>query len=295
MNMKFQKTLIAIAVSALFGSAAIAADDYSNTIDGDTPRSENQRMDRSIDRSNTHEQQFNETIDGNPSAAGNRSTQSDRDSQNQRMDRSTDRSNTQEQEFNETIDGNPPAAGDKSMKSNRDMNKPCKDDVQHRDSTNRPMSDHQSNVIEEEEEEEVSRSMTDRDNTDRNQQMDETPYGATGAGTPAQQGGLFSMSADDLTGMDVVTSDGEDVGSVKNIVISPDNQNIHAVVNVGGLLGIGASTILIPLEDFTHKDDELHVNATEAELEAMTDYGSDDFVTLEGDAALSTALRPRNN
>lgn len=111
---------------------------------------------------------------------------------------------------------------------------------------------------------------------------------------PFSRAGLYDMSAEDLNGMDVVTSDGDDVGSVEKIVISPDNQDIHAVVSVGGFLGLDAKTILIPIDSITHKNDELHVRATEAELKAMTDYGKEDFVELEGDAAVSTAIRSKN-
>lgn len=300
MNSIFRKTLIASALTAMFSTVAIAADDYSKTIDGSEPNSqgEMQQNDSSSKQKTTpnHEDEFNQTIDAEGPAAGN--------STDPKMQKSTDKPNAGESEFNETIDADEPGAGnttDPKMKKSTD--KPNAGD-QSNTKSDRPLTDHQSNVTEEEEEEEeLGNTQMDKSSDaemkgqmDRNNdvQMDTQPHGPTGAGTPVNRGGLYDMSADELNGMDVITSDGEDVGDVEKIVISPDNQNIHAVVTVGGVLGVGAKTILIPLEKFTQTNDELHVKATQAELEEMTDYGSEDFVELEGDAAVGTAIKAKN-
>jgi len=147
-------------------------------------------------------------------------------------------------------------------------------------------------IEEEEEEEEIGNTQMDSESDIEMQEpMDEKPYGSTSAGSPANRGGLYDMSANELNGMEIITSDGEDVGGVEKIVMSPNNQNIYAVVTVGSLLGVGGKTILIPLEKFTRTNDELHVKATQAQLKEMNDYGSEDYIELEGDAAVSTALR----
>jgi sporulation protein YlmC with PRC-barrel domain len=300
MNSIFRKTLIASALTAMFSTVAIAADDYSKTIDGSEPNTQGEmQQNKSTNKQLTtpnHEDEFNQTIDADVPRAGNKA---DPD-----MQKSTDRPNAGEADFNETIDADAPGAGNKAdPKMQKSTDKPNAGDQSNTES-DRPLTKHQSNVTEEEEEEEeLGNTQMDKSSDvemkgqmDRNNdvQMDEQPHGATGAGTPANRGGLYDMSADDLNGMDVITSDGESVGDVQKIVISPNNQDIHAVVSVGGLLGIGAKTILIPLDSISLKDDVLHVRATQAELEAMTDYGSEDFVELEGDAAVSTALRPKN-
>jgi sporulation protein YlmC with PRC-barrel domain len=54
------------------------------------------------------------------------------------------------------------------------------------------------------------------------------------------------MSADDLKGMDVLDSDGEKFGRVSNIVLSPDQRNVHAVINIGSILGMGGRTMSYP-------------------------------------------------
>lgn len=281
MNSIFRKTLIASALTAMFSTGAIAADDYSKTIDGS--EANNQGEMQQNDSSSTHpampnhEDEFNQTIDAEGPSAGNKAEQE--------KQKSSDSQNTDEDEFNHTLDDEGPSAGNRAD--------PAK--------TDRPLSDHQSNVTEEEEEEEeIGNTEIDNDTDveikgqmDRNNdvEMNEQPHGPTGAGTPANRGGLYDMSANELNGMEIITSDGEDVGGVEKIVMSPNNQNIHAVVTVGGLLGVGGKTILIPLEKFTRTNDELHVKATQSQLKEMNDYGSEDYIELEGDAAVSTALR----
>lgn len=314
MNSIFRKTLIASALTAIFSSGAIAADDYSKTIDGSDASKQGEMQQN--DSSSTHpampnhEDEFNKTIDADVPRAGN--------SADKEMQQSTDSPNANEEEFNQTIDAEGPSAGNKA-----DQQKQKSSDGQNADeaefnhtlddegpsagnradpaNTDRPLSEHQSNVTEEEEEEEEignTEIETDTDvemkgQMDRNNdvEMNEQPHGPTGAGTPANRGGLYDMSANELNGMDVITSDGEDIGGIEKIVMSPDNQNVHAVVTVGGLLGVGGKTILIPLEKFTRTNDELHVKATQAQLKEMNDYGSEDYIELEGDAAISTALR----
>ena len=300
MNSIFRKTLIASALTAMFSTVAIAADDYSKTIDGSEPNTQGEMQQNDPSSAHpampNHEDEFNQTIDADVPKAGNKA--------DPEMQNSTDRPNAGEADFNETIDADAPGAGNKTDPNmQKSTDKPNVGDQSNTES-DRPLTEHQSNVTEEEEEEEeLGNTQMDKSSDaemkgqmDRNNdvQMDTQPHGPTGAGTPASRGGLYDMSADDLNGMDVITSDGKSVGDVQKIVISPDNQDIHAVVSVGGLLGIGAKTILIPLDSISLKNDDLHVRATQAELEAMTDYGSDDFVELEGDAAVSTALRAKN-
>lgn len=240
MNSIFRKTLIASVLSAMFTTAAFAADDSTKMVDEAESPSKGEMQQR--DSSSKHPAMPN-----------------------------------QEDEFNQSIDAEKPAAGNKSIPEEAD----------------RPLTDHQNNVIEEEEEEEEigNTQMDSESDVEMQEPMDEKPYGSTSAGSPANRGGLYDMSANELNGMEIITSDREDVGGVEKIVMSPNNQNIHAVVTVGGLLGVGGKTILIPLEKFTRTNDELHVKATQSQLKEMNDYGSEDYIELEGDAAVSTALR----
>ncbi|MDO8826186.1 PRC-barrel domain-containing protein [Methylophaga sp.] len=273
MNSIFRKTLIASALAAVFSSVVIAADDSSTTIDGAKSNSQGEMQPNESTSTHpampTHEDEFNKTMDSEKPAAGNEG--------DAEMQKSTDT----------------PVAGEKANKPGKDMDKPSNTGDKQKNANGRPLTEHQDNVIEEEEEEEEigNTQMDNESDVDMQKPMNEKPYGSTSAGTPANKGGLYDMSANELNGMDVITSDGKDVGGIEKIVMSPDSQNIHAVITVGGLLGVGGKTILIPLENFTRAKDELHVKATQAELKAMNDYGSEDYIELEGDAAVSSAIR----
>lgn len=55
---------------------------------------------------------------------------------------------------------------------------------------------------EEEEEEEIGNTQMDSESDIEMQEpMDEKPYGSTSAGSPANRGGLYDMSANELNGM----------------------------------------------------------------------------------------------
>ncbi|MDX1574057.1 MAG: PRC-barrel domain-containing protein [Methylophaga sp.] len=100
---------------------------------------------------------------------------------------------------------------------------------------------------------------------------------------------LYSMSADELMGMTVVANNNEEIGYVSNIVLSPDESEVHAVISIGSILSKGGRDILASLDELTLVNDDLRIKADEGDIEAMNEHGSNDFVELESDAALSTA------
>lgn len=172
------------------------------------------------------------------------------------------------------------------------------------DEKDRPLTEHQGNVIEEEEEEIIPRVSDEKtnkteiersDETEMNVQMEESSdsYKNVQAGKSSPASNLYSMSADELIGMEVVANDDEDIGHVSSIVLSPDQSEIHAVITVGSILGMGGRDVLVSLDELTLVNDQLHIKADQNEIAAMNDYGSEDFVGLEGDAALSTAIRAK--
>jgi len=166
---------------------------------------------------------------------------------------------------------------------NRDMDKLGAKD--------RPLTEHQDNVIKEEE---VIPRVSDEE-TEMNVQMEESTdsYKSDQADKLAPASNLYSMSADELVGMEVVANDDEDIGHVNNVVLSPDQSEVHAVITVGSILGMGGRDVLASLDELTLVNDQLHIKADKNDIAAMNDYGSEDFVELEGDAALSTAIRAK--
>lgn len=60
---------------------------------------------------------------------------------------------------------------------------------------------------------------------------------------------LSQMSSKELEGMSIVSSTGEEIGSIEKVGYSDQHQDKVAAVNVGGFLGVGEKTVGIPLSD----------------------------------------------
>ena len=91
---------------------------------------------------------------------------------------------------------------------------------------------------------------------------------------------LMDIQAGDLSGADVVTVRGEEVGEIEQITSSGDR--LYAVIEHGGFLGIGEDQVAIPLDRIAMRGDQLILlGLTEEELEQMPEY---DF---EADQAFS--------
>jgi sporulation protein YlmC with PRC-barrel domain len=55
-------------------------------------------------------------------------------------------------------------------------------------------------------------------------------------------------TANDFIGQPIVNAAGDEIGDVKNLVISPEGDVVAAVVGVGGFLGIGEKDVALPTE-----------------------------------------------
>jgi sporulation protein YlmC with PRC-barrel domain len=83
----------------------------------------------------------------------------------------------------------------------------------------------------------------------------------------------------DLLGINVLSEAGEDVGEIDTFVIV-DNQ-LKAVVGVGGFLGLGEHDVALALEDLTWDGDAIVIPFTAEELEAMPQWTEEaDFAAL---------------
>lgn len=135
----------------------------------------------------------------------------------------------------------------------------------------------------------------ERDQPAAAQPMSGTPrMGADGgakAGT-APGDSLYTRSADDLKGVDVVDSTGKDIGEIKQIVLARDQKGAHAVISVGGVLGMGAHDVRVSLDKLRPMDDKLQISATREEIGALQDdtRDADQFVELKGAAPISESI-----
>ena len=85
-------------------------------------------------------------------------------------------------------------------------------------------------------------------------------------------------TADRLIGADVYDAQGENIGSVDDVVLAEDQRITDIVVDVGGFLGIGAHSVALPIDDAKiawHDEDgeaRVQVSLTADQLEAMPEY-----------------------
>lgn len=94
--------------------------------------------------------------------------------------------------------------------------------------------------------------------------MDTTPNGDT-------------VLADDVIGADLLGFDGEVIATVDDVVLDATGGIESILVDVGGFLGLGATTVEIPFADVTVETDEagdtvLRSQLTSDDLEAMPEY-----------------------
>lgn len=111
------------------------------------------------------------------------------------------------------------------------------------------------NQDEEEQEQKQQREQQERDQVDQGNQGN-------------QGNSLMSLQVSDLEGITVANQQGEDIGDAQHIAKHDDSGDLYAIVSVGGIWGLGATDIALPIQDMQLEDDQLVLN---------TDYGSDEI------------------
>ena len=102
----------------------------------------------------------------------------------------------------------------------------------------------------------------------------------------AEESESSSLSAADLVGQTVRTVDGEEVGEVSEVGVSPGDTRTHALVDVGGFLGIGERTVALPLDTLgVDSEGNVQTRMTREELENLPEADADQYAELEEDGA----------
>ena len=113
-----------------------------------------------------------------------------------------------------------------------------------------------------------------------------SPTSTMPTGTPGGSGHGFSrdgyanaavheLQASDLEGAKVYGHGDETIGSVSALKLSTEGRIHAAVIDVGGFLGIGAHSVLVPFDDLTvlratgGSDVRVHMDTTKEKLKAM--------------------------
>lgn len=85
-------------------------------------------------------------------------------------------------------------------------------------------------------------------------------------------------TADRLTGADVYGREGEQIATVDDLVIGATGEITHAVMDVGGFLGIGTHTIALEIDDLdilwndADGNVRVQVTMTQEEMESLPEY-----------------------
>lgn len=91
--------------------------------------------------------------------------------------------------------------------------------------------------------------------------QDEQGISATGTEAGADNQGfgqnLSSMSKDEIEDREITNLNGEEIGSVKEVVTEADGSISGVVVSVGGVLGMGAQEVFASAEEIQVNEDQL--------------------------------------
>ncbi|HVJ41952.1 MAG TPA: PRC-barrel domain-containing protein [Dongiaceae bacterium] len=90
--------------------------------------------------------------------------------------------------------------------------------------------------------------------------------------------GSGDIRADKIIGMKVYNPDGSEVGKVKDVLFDPNGNVKGVVVNVGGVLGIGAKPVGLQWKevDVQSSNGAMKVNYTKEQLEAAPRFETQD-------------------
>jgi sporulation protein YlmC with PRC-barrel domain len=116
-------------------------------------------------------------------------------------------------------------------------------------------------------------AVTAREATDRPRTT--APNAATAAKSAKVVLDVFDHRASDLIGAAVLDDRGERVGKIDDIVVSTEDNKLHAVIAIGGFAGFGAKLISMPFDDLqiTSDDDDpqVRIPMTGDQLQQLVD------------------------
>ena len=99
---------------------------------------------------------------------------------------------------------------------------------------------------------------------------------------------FIDMDVAQLTNVDVYSENGENIGSINGLV--RDANNVYALLEVGGFLGIGDAEVVAPLSQMAINGDNVVLPLTEDQAEALPEYDEGLFQPIEGEGSLRDAL-----
>ena len=99
------------------------------------------------------------------------------------------------------------------------------------------------------------------------------------------------LKADALIGKKLVDSTGRKVGEIDDIAMQNQSQSLHAVVGVGGFIGIGEKKVAIPLTEIQQhsgSEEGYATRHTEDELKAMPEFSENQYRSIDRNRTLAS-------
>jgi len=81
-----------------------------------------------------------------------------------------------------------------------------------------------------------------------------------------------TYTVDDLEDMDIVGSDGEEIGEVDDVLVSSDGSSMAVAAEVGGFLGMGEHEVVLPLTDARITNDKLVISMTAEQIRKLDEW-----------------------
>jgi len=97
------------------------------------------------------------------------------------------------------------------------------------------------------------------------------------AGAAAMPLGEATLTADDIKGIGVFGQDGEQIGTIGDLVVNPDGGIDAVIVDVGGFLGVGSKPVAVGFDNLKFSVDAdnqryLFLNATRQQLQDQPQF-----------------------
>lgn len=106
-----------------------------------------------------------------------------------------------------------------------------------------------------------------------------TPMGTTATTNKTRPTGMETTSGDrasKIIGAGVMNDSKDSIGSVDDLIITPDEKVPTAILSVGGFLGIGTKYVAVPFNDLKMtKDGVMMPGATKDSLKALPEFKYD--------------------
>ncbi|WP_222182278.1 PRC-barrel domain-containing protein [Geminicoccus harenae] len=82
----------------------------------------------------------------------------------------------------------------------------------------------------------------------------------------------FGLTVDEVEDLDLVGPNGESIGEIDDVLMTPEGQVTAVSAEVGGFLGINEKDVVIEIDQLTRGENGLVTNLTKEQLEALPDW-----------------------